>query len=388
MRLGAQTIRQATVAQIDAALRQRGGAGRSVLALLEQDARIGVRRLAVRERARRRQREAEGRRARRIRDLEERFRAEGYVRLAGVDEVGRGCLAGPVVAAAVILPADAPGLEALDDSKVLDAATRQELRERIVDAALAWSVAAIEAEEIDRINILEASMKAMRQAVAGLRPPPQRVLVDGNRGPGTGLPETLLVDGDARSLSIAAASVVAKVHRDALLVELDGRYPGYGFARNKGYGSAAHRRALEALGPCPLHRRSFAPVAPAQLSLPLDEVAPGTGRRGEDVAAQHLLTRGYRIEARGWRAAGGEIDLVAGDGDCTVFVEVKTTMRPGARPEGRVDGRKRQHLRRAARAWSRRAAAAEYRFDVVAVDLSADPPRIQHLVDAFTLDDG
>ena len=195
-----------------------------------------------------------------MRDLEDRFRAEGSLRLAGVDEVGRGCLAGPVVAAAVILPQDPEGLDELDDSKVLDADTRARLRERIVEIALDWSVAAVDAQQIDRINILEASMQAMRLALAAIQPPPDRVLVDGNRAPASGLLETTLIGGDARSLSIAAASVVAKQHRDSMMVAFDAQFPGYDFASNKGYATRRHMLAIEELGPCPVHRYSFAPV--------------------------------------------------------------------------------------------------------------------------------
>jgi len=249
------------VDEIQRALADRGGVGRRLLALLEQDERSGVRQLAVGERVRWRRRQAERRRCQVMRDLENQFRAEGAIRLAGVDEVGRGCLAGPVVAAAVILPPDPQGLEELDDSKALDAETRERLRERIVAIAVDWSVGLVDAEVIDRINILEASMEAMRLALASLQAPPDQVLVDGNRAPGSGLPETMLIGGDARSLSIAAASVVAKVHRDAMMVAFDAQFPGFEFASNKGYASALHREAIQRLGPCILHRRSFRPLA-------------------------------------------------------------------------------------------------------------------------------
>jgi ribonuclease HII len=383
MRLDETSIRSATVAEIEAALARRGGAGRRVLALLEQDPRAGVRRIAVRERGRFRARQAERRRARSMRDLEERFRAEGARRVAGVDEVGRGCLAGPVVACAVVLPEDAPGLEELDDSKVLDRETRERLRERIVDIALDWSVAAVDAPRIDEINILEASMEAMRLCLADLDPPPDRVLVDGNRPPASGLPETTLVDGDARSLSIAAASVVAKVHRDALMREEAQRHPGYGFERHKGYASAEHRAALERLGPCPLHRRSFSPLAPRdQLTLDF-EATPGTGASGEALAEAHLAAAGYEVLDRGYRGAGAEIDLVVRRGDTVVFVEVKSSRRP-AQAAARVDAAKRRHLARAARHYIESRATGrglQYRFDVIEVVLQ--PRRIEHIEDAF-----
>lgn len=390
MRLDSEGIRGATVAEIQVALTRRGGAGRRLLALLEQDERSGVRRLAVRERVRWRGRQAERRRARRMRDLEDRFRAEGALRLAGVDEVGRGCLAGPVVAAAVILPEDPEGLDELDDSKVLDAETRARLREGIIDVALDWSVAAVDAQEIDRINILEASMQAMRLALAAIQPPPDRVLVDGNRAPTSGLLETTLIDGDARSLSIAAASVVAKQHRDAMMVAFDAQFPGYGFASNKGYASAQHHEGLRRLGPCLLHRRSFQPLVQRdQLKLDLEVAEEGTGALGEAAAANYLLGAGYQILARGYRGAGGEIDLVVCRGTCFVFVEVKTSRRR-RRPEERVNAAKQRRIERAAAHYIEHFVAgdearvgAEFRFDVVAVDLSRATPHIEHIEDAF-----
>lgn len=393
MRLDEDAIRAATLAQIEAALRDRGGAGRRVIALLEQDPRVGVRRLAVRERRHRRQREAERRRRRRLRDLEDLHWAAGIEWVAGVDEVGRGCLAGPVVAAAVVLSPEAAedgDLAELDDSKVLDAATRESLRGRIVEVASSWSVAAIEAEEIDRINILEASMKAMRLSLKALRPAPQQVLVDGNRAPGSGFAETAVVDGDARSVSIAAASVVAKVYRDELMVAYDPVYPGYGFASHKGYASEEHRRGLARLGPCPLHRRSFSPLAQRdQLSLGLEPVSADTGRRGEAAAADHLRQEGYTILHRAYRGAGGEIDLIARHRGCVVFVEVKTSRRGRTDPEERVGLEKRRTLIRCARQFLEReddGAHSECRFDVIAVDLSGVQPRIDHFEDAFAAD--
>jgi ribonuclease HII len=387
IRLTEEGIRSATVAEIQLALERRDGIGRRLLKLLEQDERSSVRTLAVRERARWRSRQAERRRWRNMRDLEDRFRAEGAVRLAGVDEVGRGCLAGPVIAAAVILPPDPQGLEDLDDSKVLDADTRVRLREQIVGMAVDWAVASVDAQVIDQVNILEASMEAMRLALAALRPPPDHVLVDGNRAPGSGLRETTLIGGDGRSLSIAAASVVAKVHRDALMVTFDAQFPGYGFASHKGYASAEHRGALQRLGPCVLHRRSFRPVA--QQDAPVadtDAGVPGTGPLGEAAAAEYLQQAGYEILVRGFHAPRGEIDLVARCGSCLVFVEVKTSGARLRQPEERVTAIKKRRLAHAARYYIERCVRqqeAEFRFDVVAVNLSQGTPLIEHIEDAF-----
>ncbi|UHD17281.1 ribonuclease HII [Thiocapsa bogorovii] len=179
--------------------------------------------------------------------------------VAGVDEAGRGPLAGPVSAAAVILDPARP-IPGLDDSKKLTPARRIALDLEIRECALAWSVAWASAEEIDRINILQASMLAMQRAVAALKVRPTRVLVDGNRCPDLGCETEAIVGGDGLVPSIGAASILAKVARDRLMRDLDGTFPGYGFAGHKGYPTRSHIEALRRLGPCPEHRRSFGPV--------------------------------------------------------------------------------------------------------------------------------
>ena len=179
--------------------------------------------------------------------------------VAGVDEAGRGPLAGPVVAAAVILD-DLQPVEGLADSKVLTPAARERLFDEIRAKALAFCIAEACVEEIDRLNILHATMLAMRRAVEGLRLLPQKVLVDGNRLPVLRITAEAIVGGDAKVASISAASILAKVHRDRLCVELDARYPGYGFATHKGYATAEHLEALRQHGACEIHRRSYAPV--------------------------------------------------------------------------------------------------------------------------------
>jgi ribonuclease HII len=179
--------------------------------------------------------------------------------VAGVDEAGRGPLAGPVSAAAVILDPARP-IQGLDDSKKLTPARRDALDLEIRERALAWAVAWASAEEIDRINILQASMLAMQRAVAALSIRPRRVLVDGNRCPDVGCEARAVIGGDGLVPSIGAASILAKVARDRLMCELDRTFPGYGFAGHKGYPTRAHIEALRRLGPCPEHRRSFGPV--------------------------------------------------------------------------------------------------------------------------------
>jgi len=201
---------------------------------------------------------------------EMRLWAAGKV-VAGLDEAGRGAWAGPVVAAAVILPPEPErvldALAGVDDSKRLSPAAREDLYDRICDVAVT-AVGVIPPDVIDAVGILNATYRAMHAAIAALSPSPDALLIDYLPRPLGDWPQQRFVRGERVSLSIAAASIIAKVHRDRLMVELDARYPGYGFARHKGYGTRAHRRALDALGPCPIHRYSWAPIR--QLRLPLD----------------------------------------------------------------------------------------------------------------------
>jgi ribonuclease HII len=201
--------------------------------------------------------------------LENAARRSGALRIAGLDEVGRGPMFGPVVAAAVILPQRCR-LPGLTDSKQLTEKQRNEFDAVIRACAVAWSVAAVDVETIDRINIRRASLLAMRLAVEQLALAPDYLLIDGCDSIDWPCPQQPVVQGDATSLSIAAASVLAKVHRDRLLVELDAVYPGYGLARHKGYCSPEHLEALARLGPTPLHRKSYQPVAQRMLEFPAE----------------------------------------------------------------------------------------------------------------------
>jgi ribonuclease HII len=188
--------------------------------------------------------------------FEVQARRDGARRVAGVDEVGRGPLAGPVVAAAVLLPENFPP-DGIDDSKKLSARQRMAAFGRICDEALGIGVGVIDAEVIDRINILQASLLAMATAIDRLAPQPDYLLVDGNQPVKRPIPQMTLTRGDSRSVSIAAASIVAKVTRDRLMEDYHRLYPAYGFARHKGYPTRAHREAVQTFGCCPIHRRSF-----------------------------------------------------------------------------------------------------------------------------------
>lgn len=189
----------------------------------------------------------------------------GFTHIAGLDEAGRGALAGPVVAAAVILPLDAPQalaqLTEVNDSKQLTAAVRERLFVTICELAVAYGIGAAPASTIDQIGILPATKQAMLAALAQLGAPAEYLLIDGRlRLPQTALPQQAVIRGDSKSLSIAAASILAKVARDREMVALDAQFPAYGFRQHKGYGTAFHRDALAQLGPTPLHRYSFAPL--------------------------------------------------------------------------------------------------------------------------------
>jgi ribonuclease HII len=190
--------------------------------------------------------------------------AAGVERIAGVDEAGVGPLAGPLVAAAVVFPKGF-GLPGVNDSKQLTPERRASLAVAIRASALAFAVAVVEPDEIDRINVYQATLAAMARAVDGLAVTPHHVLVDARRIPGCDLPQEAIIKGDARCHAIAAASILAKTVRDALMVRYEDEYPGYGFAAHKGYPTETHRDAIRRLGPCPIHRRSFTLLPPPTL---------------------------------------------------------------------------------------------------------------------------
>ncbi len=231
---------------------------------LRCDRRAGARALAERCQRRAARVARERRRMQRLFALRRELVAQGARLVAGIDEVGVGPLAGPVVAAAVVLP-DAPALPGLDDSKRLTRDQRERLDRAIRAQAQMVAVAEVGPEEVDRLNVYQAALEAMRRALFGLPQMPDHVLVDARTIPRVQVPQTALVKGDSRDASIAAASIVAKVHRDAIMRRLDRRHPGYGFAQHKGYGTGEHLAAIRRRGPSPVHRRSFAPVS--QLSL-------------------------------------------------------------------------------------------------------------------------
>jgi ribonuclease HII len=223
------------------------------IAACSADERAGVRKLAAQAAKRLEALEKEKRRIEKLRIYEEQYREYSFI--CGIDEVGRGPLAGPVAAAAVILPKDCRILY-INDSKQLSEKKREELYTEITKQAVAYAVGFASPERIDEINILQATYEAMREAVGKLNPQPDLLLNDAVKIPGIAIPQVPIVKGDAKSISIGAASIVAKVTRDRLMAEYDSIFPEYDFAGNKGYGSAGHIEALRKYGPSPIHRRS------------------------------------------------------------------------------------------------------------------------------------
>ncbi len=226
---------------------------------LKEDPRAGAKAILAAVERRRRANRAEGQRLRHMLRFEQALWQAGIERVAGVDEAGMSPLAGPVAAAAVIVPVGFR-LPHLDDSKKVDPATRERLAPEIKRRCVSWSVAFVEPDEIDRLNIYWAGLLAMRRAVEGLATRPEHLLIDARRIKEIDLPQERIVHGDEQSLAIAAASILAKTARDERMVRLDAEYPGYGFARHKGYPVREHLAALERLGACAVHRRSFGPV--------------------------------------------------------------------------------------------------------------------------------
>jgi ribonuclease HII len=244
-------------------------------AALNADGGPGARAILAAVNRRRFENRSEGQRLRRLLRYETALWSKGLLLVAGVDEAGMSPLAGPVAAAAVVF---APGsrIPGVDDSKKLDAASRERLAADIKAIAVTWSVAFATVEEIDTVNIYWASRLAMHRAIDGLAETPEHALIDGRHLKGLALPQQPIIGGDTKSLTIAAASILAKTARDAVMCEMDIRHPGYGFARHKGYPVAEHRNALRRLGACPIHRRSFTPVR-AVLGLPPLPAWPANG---------------------------------------------------------------------------------------------------------------
>ena len=307
--------------------------------------------------------------------------AEGVGIIAGMDEAGRGPLAGPVSAACVILPLEYP-IEGINDSKKLSQSRREALYPAIMERALAVGVALVGVEDIDRINILQATRLAMTRAYQSMGMKPALLLTDAMDGLDLGVETRSMIKGDATSYNIAAASIVAKVTRDRLMAEMEGRYPGYGFAKHKGYGTAEHIKALRELGPCEEHRRSF-------IGGILGLSNKDKGRHGEDLAEKYLMSCGLSVLERNFRAGKNELDIIALDGAIVVFVEVKyrESGRYGT-PGEAVGSAKRRSITQAAVSWMQGKNATSCRFDVIEVVKQGGDYDINHIKNAFPAEKG
>ncbi len=324
---------------------------------------------------------------------ENRLIEKGYRQIAGVDEVGRGPLAGPVVVAAVVLDpaANLPWYDDLNDSKLLSPSKRERLAPLITQGGIAVGIGAAECDEIDAIGIVPATRAAMTRAVANLPVPPDHLLIDAVPLSEPGLPYRHLVKGDSLCRSIAAASIVAKVARDSRMVREDTAYPGYGFAKHKGYPSPEHLECLARLGPCPIHRRSFAPVRAMLDPVPNDQ--PPThrsrGNTGEEAAVSYLESNGYQVVERNFNCPWGEIDIIARQADVLAFIEVKARRhdRLGTGFES-ITRRKQQRLVLAAQDYLRQHGLQEqpWRIDAIAVrlDSQGSAGSLEHLENAVS----
>lgn len=317
-------------------------------------------------------------------------RSLGIPCFCGVDEAGRGPLAGDVYAAALILPLDAE-IPGINDSKKLTEKKREALFAEITARAESFCIASASAEEIDRLNILQATFLAMRRAVGGLGKRPAFALVDGNRNPQLSVPSRCLVKGDATSASIAAASILAKVARDRSMRELAEAYPQYAFEKHKGYGTKEHYARLDEYGASPVHRMSFLKKYFAEKG---ETPSLRRGQAGEEAAARYLSERGCRLLERNYRCMGGEIDLIAQRDGFLIFCEVKARKLGDpqlSRPAEAVTPQKQRRIIRAAVQYMQEhPSGLQPRFDVIEAILSpADGSvlSIEQTPDAFAPDE-
>ena len=309
----------------------------------------------------------------------------GYDLVAGIDEVGRGPLAGPVVAAAVILPKECK-IEGVNDSKKLSAKKREELYDIILEKAVSYGIGIVSNERIDEINILQATYEAMREALSQLKPKADYILADAVTIPMVSTPQRGIVKGDAKSMSIGAASIVAKVYRDRLMEAYDEVYPGYGFASNKGYGAAEHLEGIRKQGITPIHRKTF-----VKNFLPQEgETTSDKGHRGEALAAKQMEKMGYEILKRNYYALKGEIDIIAKKDNYIVFTEVKYRQSEEmGTPAEAVDYKKQQNIIRAAKVYMAENCLIEdgydFRFDVAEVLHQDGKNYFRYTEDAFQI---
>ena len=347
----------------------------AICQMYETDLRSGVQKLVQQYRKKLDALEKEKLRMEQMMQFEHKYEHLGY--LCGIDEVGRGPLAGPVVACAVILPKDHHILY-LNDSKKLSASRREELYDEIMEKAVATGIGMASPARIDEINILQATYEAMREAVSKLSREPDLLLNDAVTIPEMTIMQVPIIKGDAKSVSIAAASILAKVTRDRLMIEYDKILPEYGFAGHKGYGSKEHIAAIQKYGPSPIHRRTFIKnfmnVSVQMTEKRMKKIQKNRRKTGADyekAAGFYLEQMGYEILQFNYRCRLGEIDLIAKDGAYYVFCEVKyrADERKGS-PLEAVDARKQQKIFRTAMYYltEQQLEDVPCRFDVVGIE--------------------
>ena len=319
---------------------------------------------------------------------ENRLWRVGVKTIAGIDEAGRGPLAGPVVAAAVILnQREIP--EDVNDSKKLTAKNRDILFDVIKEKSLDYSTGIVWQDEIDRSDILRSTHLAMKKAIGSLKQMPEHLLIDGRRLPDSILEQTAIISGDSLSASIASASIIAKVTRDRIMLQISKIYPEYEFEKHKGYGTSLHINRINQFGPSPVHRHSFKQVKGIKSKVNLNEPKQ-LGKYGEKIACLELIKEGYEILEQNYWAESREceLDIVIKQEKTIIFVEVKSKYHEGfGEPEQWVGEKKQAQISKAAQSYMihKNPDGEEYRFDVIAIKFLNDNYKIKHIQDAFRI---
>ena len=306
-------------------------------------------------------------------EMETELHRQGFKHVAGLDEVGRGCLAGPVAAGAVILPPNPADVlfELVRDSKQLSPIQREKAYDTITKSSVYHAVGWTTPAEIDKIGIAPSVRRAMRRALAKLVPATDHLLIDAISLPSSGLPQKSIIRGDSKSLSIAAASIVAKVERDRLMSSLSDEYQRYGFEAHKGYATRRHLDAIAEFGPCHIHRMSFAPVRRVAYRI-RPQTARAIGQRAESFAAAALEERGMTIVNRNFRTRFGEVDLIVSDERTLCFVEVRARKPSGfGAPSETISPAKSRRIIAASQEFLQKSRVvwSDWRIDVAAVEL-------------------
>ena len=318
---------------------------------------------------------------------EKKYWSRGIEYVAGIDEAGRGPLAGPVVASAVILPHNV-NLPEVTDSKKLSEKKRERLFDDIMDVSVAVGIGIVHEREIDKINILQSTYKAMQIAVGQLAVKPEILLVDGRPADIKHFEQESIIKGDSKSLSIAAASIIAKVTRDCMMINYDRVFPEYGFSGHKGYGSQKHIETIKTHFATPIHRQSFKPISDHLPTLKYFKEKRLVGTLGEQLVACQFIKDGYEIIEMNYNVPKiGEVDIISDDSGILVFTEVKTQTKGHGwnEPHTQIDGHKRDRIMNAARHYmDENELDVEIRFDVAEVILGDGKPKINIIKNGLT----